>query len=459
MSRASQHWSAAKRQFLIFSLVGAFVAPMFTSAMPARAPIPAQRCQGALQEDAATRTISLTANCTTDRAITVADGWTLDGEAHTIFVKDPVGSRLRGGVIDVRGGTVTVRNVTVDGSALTPGCSPETAVAGVLFLGAAGVIEGATFTSIARGAGYRCGYGIVVAEPGPAPVTISHNSIHGPGDGGVFVTGAAAEVTGNTISDTGGNGIAFGAPNTTGTIAGNTIRNAGYAGISVEDSATATVSGNTISDAAGFGIIAITGASVEVISQNRISGGPAGMVISDPGTRVTLDGNEIVGTSKDGIYIQNGAEAMVTTNVIAPTSGNGITVSQKGTRGTIRENTIEATGKFGILVSGGARAETTGNIVRGPGSLSVESLFGPFGIRYGDGTSGAIRENSVSGYLSDDPGSRACGIAIDLLAGAVQLGENAFPPPGNTSNFCNGTTPDGWNIPKPGATPAATPAS
>jgi hypothetical protein len=393
----------------------------------------------------------------TESAITVADGWTLDGGGHTIRVVDLGGSRFRGGVIDVRDGVVSIRNVAIDGSGLTPECSPETTVAGVLFMGAGGNISGTTITNISRGQGDRCGYGIVVVGPVPAEVIVSNNTIENPGDDGIVVTGAAVKVRENSITDAGGNGIAFGSQGTSGTIAGNTIRNAGYAGISVEEMATADITNNAVIDSQQFGLIALTSATVRVTSQNQIVGGIAGVVVSDPGTSASIDGNKIMNPAKDAIYVQNGAEATVSNNAITNSGGSGITVSQPGTRGTIRDNVIVTAAVSAILVRDRAEADAIGNIVRGPGTESAESLFGPFGIRYAAGASGEIRENTISGYLSDEPASSACGIAIDLDAGDVRQGSNTFSEPGNTSNVCIGTPPEGWNIPRPRATPAATP--
>jgi hypothetical protein len=457
MSRATWYWRATPLAFFVLSLPGALGTPLITSATQSSAPTALLPCHGAWREDPSSRTKTLTADCVTEHAITVAEGWTFDGGGHTVHVVDPAGSRFRGGVIDIRGGAATVRNVAIEGSALAPGCSPQTAVAGVLFVAAAGSIEDTTIANIARGQGYRCGYGIIVADSGPAAVNVSGNAIQHPGDDGIVVTGAEAIVRGNTVADAGDNGIAFGGPGTSGTITGNAIRNAEYAGISVEDKATATITGNAVIDPREFGLIAFTGAIVQVTDQNRIVGGSAGIVVSDPGTSATIDGSEIADPVKDGIYVQNGAGATVLDNVITGSGGSGITVSQPGTRGTIRENVIEAAAVSGILVRDRAEADAIGNAVRGPGSQSVESLFGPFGIRYASGAAGEIRENSISGYRSDQPGSSACAIAIDLDAGDVRLGPNSFPEPGNASNVCIGTPPEGWNIPKPRATPAATP--
>jgi len=350
-----------------------------------------------------------------------------------------------------------VRNAAIDGSSLATGCGPETIVVGVLFAQAGGSIEGTTVTNISRGQGDRCGYGIGVVGPAPVEVTVANNMIVNPGDDGVFVTGAEAEVRENRITDAGGNGIAFGSQGTSGTITRNTIRNAGYAGISIEEMATVDVTNNAVIDPRQFGLIVLTGATVRVTNQNQIAGGIAGVVVSDPGTSATIDGNEIATPAKDAIYVQDGAAATVSNNAITNSAGSGITVSQPRTRGTIRGNVIESAAVSAILVRDQAEADAIGNIVRGPGERSVDSLFGPFGIRYASGTAGEIRENSISGYLSDQPASIACAIAIDFDARQVEVGRNNFPSPGNVSDLCTGTPSQAWNVPRPAATPAATP--
>ena len=384
-------------------------APQVSSAMQSSTPTAILPCHLAWQEDHSSRTKTLTADCVTESPITIPDGWMFDGGAHTISVVDPGGSKFRGGVIDVRDRTASVRNVAIDGSG-APGCSPETLVAGVLFAGAGGSIERTTVTHVSRGQGDRCGYGIIIVGPSAAAVTVSGTTVLNPGDDGIVVTGAQAVVRDNTITDASGNGIAFGAPGTSGTIAGNTIRNAGYAGISIEEAAVVSVTGNTVVDPKQFGVIALTGASVDVTNQNRLVGGVAGIVVADPQTSATIGGNEIASSAKDGIYIQNGAEAAIANNTIIDSSGSGITVSQPGTRGTIRGNVIEDVAVSAILVRDRAEADVTGNVVHGPKSRSLDSLFGPFGIRYANGADGEIRENSISDYLSEQPGSMACGI-------------------------------------------------
>jgi parallel beta-helix repeat protein len=359
-------------------------------------------------------------------------------------------------VIEAHGGTVSVKNMTIDGSALKPGCSPETTVGGVFFLEAAGAISGATITNISRGQGYRCGYGIVIVGPTPAPVTVVDNAIGDPGDAGIIVTGAAVEMRRNIITNSGADGIALGAQGTSGTIDDNTIRNAGRAGISLEDSAMAAVTSNEIIDSA-LGMTAITGSSVEITDENRISGGQAGIVISDAGTRATIAGNAIDHPAKDGIYVQRGATATIKENAITDSAGSAITLADS--HGAIERNTIHAPLVNGILVRGSDGVDVIGNTVYGPGTTSIDAFFGPFGIHYATDAGGAVRGNTISNYRSEQPASVACAIAIGLLAGQVEVGENAFPPPGNTSNVCDGVAPEEWGLKKPVATPVGTPAA
>jgi parallel beta-helix repeat protein len=437
-------------------------------------------CPDAWTDDGQTRTRTLRDDCTTDRPIEIPRGWSFDGGAHAIHVVDPTGGRFRGGVIAVQGGTTRVRNVSIDGSGLAPGCSPETAVMGVLYVGAGGIVEDVTVIDVKRGQGDRCGFGIVVGGPNAEPVSLIGNTILAPGDTGIVVSGATVDARDNVIEDAGDNGIIYCCAGTSGTIAGNTIRNARYAGISLEDGATAEVVANDVIDAGAIGLLVFLGATAQTIDGNRISGGEAGIVVSDAGTSATIDGNDIEGPAKDGIYVQNGAEATVLKTVIANAGRSGITVSSAGTRGLIRGNTVlaarmngivveqeasatiqdnivEDTAVNGIFVRPSADADVTGNTVSGLPGATVDSLFGPVGIRYGSGGSGRVDGNSISGYLSKKPASAACAIAIELLAGQVDLGQNTFPPPGNALNLCHGVPPEEWAIPRPSATPAATP--
>ena len=126
MRRLMRCRRATTLAFLLFASVGIFQASQPLLAMQSTTPIAFIPCPRAWEEVLSSRTRGLTADCVTELAITVPNGWTLDGGGHTIHVVDPGGSRFRGGVVDVRNGVVSIRNVAIDGSALTPECSPET---------------------------------------------------------------------------------------------------------------------------------------------------------------------------------------------------------------------------------------------------------------------------------------------------------------------------------------------
>jgi hypothetical protein len=394
----------------------------------------------------------------TESAITVPDGWTFEGGGHTIHVVDPVESRFRGPVIDVRAGLATIQNVTIDGSALSPGCSPESTVVGVLFAEAGGTIWRTTIVDIERGQGNHCGYGVMIGGSSLASVRVMSSTIQNPGNVGIIVLGRDVTVFDTTISNAGGSGIVVGGSGASGTITDNRVRNPDYQGISIEDAAKATLTGNDLREAGSFGILVSSSAAAQITDGNRITGGIAGILVSDPGTSVTIDGTQIMSPIKEGIYVQSGAEATVSNNAITDSGGGGITASQPETRGQIHSNVIENAAVSGILVQNQAEANVIGNIVHGPGRESVDSLFGPVGIRYATGANGEIRENSNSGYLSDQPASIACAIAIDFDARQVEVGQNTFPSPGNASDLCNGTPSEAWTVPRPRATPAATAA-
>jgi hypothetical protein len=454
MPRLMRYQRATTLLFLVFASVGMFQTPQSTSAMQSGTPIDLLPCPRAWEEVLSSKTRTLTTDCVTESAITIPAGWTFEGGGHTIYVVDPVESRFRGPVIDVRAGLATIQNVTIDGSALSPGCAPESTVVGVLFAEAGGTIWRTTIVNIERGQGNYCGYGAMIGGTSPAPVRVMSSTIQNPGNVGIIVLGRDVTVSSTTISNAGGSGIVVGGSGASGTITDNTIRTPGGQGISIEDAAKATLTGNDIMEPGLFGMLVSSSATAQITNGNRITSGIAGILISDPGTSVTVDGNEIVSPIKDGIYVQSGAEATVSNNAITNSGGSGITVSQPGTRGQIRDNVIEKAAVSGILVQNQAEANVIGNIVHGPGQKSVASLFGPVGIRYAIGANGQIRENSISGYLSDQPASIACAIAIDFDVRQVEVGPNTFPAPGNASDLCKGTPSEAWTVPSSAATPA-----
>ena len=67
-------------------------------------------------------TMTLDADCTTDATITIPDGFTLNGNGHTITALDPSGGHFLGAVVKNAGGTANVTNLTVTASGLQNVC-------------------------------------------------------------------------------------------------------------------------------------------------------------------------------------------------------------------------------------------------------------------------------------------------------------------------------------------------
>ncbi len=215
---------------LAWVLVGAIVALAASNVSPA------STCSFAT--DATTTTMTLMGDCTTDESIAIPDGWTLDGDGHTITAVDPAGDHFRGGVLENGGAVAHVRDVTVTASDLADVCDGGAdRLRGILFDGAFGSIVGTTVTGINQGAsGCQEGNGIEVrnapfdgTHPNTMDVLIQGNVVVDYQKNGITANGdLRAVVRDNTVEGAGmvdyiaQNGIqlGFGA---TGHVRGNTV--------------------------------------------------------------------------------------------------------------------------------------------------------------------------------------------------------------------------------------------
>lgn len=198
------------------------------------------------------KTMALTADCTTDTAIVVPDGFTLDGAGFTITGVDPPGGHFVGAVV-TNGGTVAgVTDLRVTVSGLQNVCDGGDArLRGILFVGAGGSITGNVVTGINQGAsGCQEGNGIEVrnepfdgTHPATVQVTISDNEVAGYQKTGILANGdVRVTITGNTVVGLGPidyiaqNGIqlGFGAM---GQVRGNEISGNEYTACSNQDAA------------------------------------------------------------------------------------------------------------------------------------------------------------------------------------------------------------------------------
>lgn len=151
-------------------------------------------------------------DCTTDSTIMIPDGFTLDGNGHTITAVDPVSGHFLGAVIKNAGTTAQVRDVVITTDSLANVCdgsAPDTRLRGILFEGASGSITGNSVLGINQGAsGCQEGNAIEVrnapfdgTHPNTLTVEIAHNTINDFQKTGILANGdVVADIHHNKIS-------------------------------------------------------------------------------------------------------------------------------------------------------------------------------------------------------------------------------------------------------------------
>lgn len=186
-------------------VLGALTAGSWVStAAPAQA---ADDCSFTL--DGTTLTMTLDADCTTDSTIGVPDGWTLDGNGHTITAVDPAGNHFRGAVVANEGAVANIRDLGVSASGLVNACDGGAdRLRGLLLEDASGEIIGNTVLGINQGdSGCQEGNGIEVrnapydgTHPNTVSVAINGNVVDDYQKTGIVTNGdVAAVINNNTV--------------------------------------------------------------------------------------------------------------------------------------------------------------------------------------------------------------------------------------------------------------------
>ncbi|MFN8661414.1 MAG: right-handed parallel beta-helix repeat-containing protein [Thermomicrobiales bacterium] len=344
-----------------------------SDAIPASTPPPDASCFSAWSDDATAKSRTLLRDCTTDQSIVLPDGWTFDGDGHTVFASDPPGGRLKGGVIAVVHDPGTVRNVVIDGSRLTAPClvdRGQTNLAGVMILDGEAEVSGVSVRNMSR-----------------------------------MLPPEAAPETDESIRESCGAGIAVLGEDSRATVDGNDVSNVGYAGIVVE-SAEASVSKNVIERAADTGILAAFGAHVRISPANWIDDGHVGIQLEGERTGGRVADNVVEGMDLAGISVIAGAQAAVANNLIADCS-NGISLESANGSTHVDGNRVERPGQAGIRALS-TSASVTGNTVL----LDAPDAVGILGV---DAPSFEATDNSVSG--SSQFGITAVRVATATIAG------------------------------------------
>ena len=186
-------------------------------------------------------TITLLADCAVTSSFVVPNGFTLDGDGHSITANDPAGGHFVGGVVTAGAGAGTVRitDLEVTASGLADVCDGGAdRLRGILFDGVGGGIDDVVVHGVRQGlSGCQEGNAIEVrnlvgSNPAPAQIVVT--------------------ITETTVSDYQKNGVTVNG-NVAATVAGNAVTGDGIVsyiaqnGIQVGFGATALVSGNAVS--------------------------------------------------------------------------------------------------------------------------------------------------------------------------------------------------------------------
>ena len=189
-------------------------------------------------------TMTLLIDCTTDDTIHIPNGWTLDGDGHTITGVDPQDGHFLGAVVANAGAVAHVTDLTVTVDGLADVCDDGAdRLRGILFDGAAGSITNSDAVDINQGAsGCQEGNGIEVRNApfdtsGPdLAVTISGNVVTGYQKTGILANGSVvATILSNTVTGAGPigyiaqNGVQVGFGGS-GLVKANTISGNSYTG-------------------------------------------------------------------------------------------------------------------------------------------------------------------------------------------------------------------------------------
>jgi len=180
------------------------------------------------------QTITLLADCTETSTWSVPDGYTLDGDGHTLTAADPSASTaFVGAAVQSTGASMTVKNLHIVGASSVVDCREFT---GIRFDGAGGSVTGSSVDSMLRGGYTGCQNGLGIYARNltdtPRTLTIDGNTVTRYNKNGITVNGNyTAAVTNNTLTGAGPLDLGFAAQN----------------GIQIGFGASALVSGNTVS--------------------------------------------------------------------------------------------------------------------------------------------------------------------------------------------------------------------
>lgn len=248
-------------------------------------------------------TMTLDASCSTDATLLVPDGYTLDGNGHTITAVDPDGGHFVGAVVKNDGTTAHVTNLTITTDALVNTCDGgDDRLRGILFEGASGSITHSTVLELNQGnSGCQEGNAIEVrnapydgTHPNTQSIYIAYNYVDNYQKGGIIANGDVDVVVEHNEVD------GFGPINF---IAQNGIQLGFGAGGAVYNN---EVTGNVYTPAtfASSGILVYLAAENTAVLDNEVSDSDVGIWLIGS-SYLNIQHNQVSGSTYDGIALDD----------------------------------------------------------------------------------------------------------------------------------------------------------
>ncbi len=301
----------------------------------------------------------------------------------------------RDGIVVDKGGTATITNNTIQG----------TGNAGIVVsnAGFAVIASNALQNNPANGITINYHSSANIGFLSVTDTTASPNTIQNNNNGIVISQSSSARIQGNTISVNGSTGITvtensearigfrsgpagtFSAPNLI-------QRNQG-AGILVGRSSSARITGNTISNNTGGGVAINDGSTADIGPEAGVSGGSntitgnggAGANARDGVTvarssSAAVEGNLINNNTRDGVRIFRASQANVSSNTINSNGGDGIfVVENSGTNIDAANSTTSNNTGFGLRCVRGSYA--SGTVTTGGSGTAADAINGNSGAK------------------------------------------------------------------------------
>jgi parallel beta-helix repeat protein len=241
------------------------------------------------------KTLHLLADCTTDAAIVIPDGMTLDGGHHTITAVDPPGRHFVGPIVTNSGTSASLVNTRITTQSLANVCDVGDArLRGVVLNAASGLIKGNTIVDIHQGES-ACQEGNAIEvwnlSGRPVLVEIADNVVDRYQKSGIVASGDVdVSIHHNVI----------GGSATQATLSANAVQIGFAAWAAIEHN---DITGNrwALADAAATAILLSGSAPSTIVRKNTISGN-ADVAIYVAANSAIIAENTISDDGTDGFY-------------------------------------------------------------------------------------------------------------------------------------------------------------